>query len=80
MRRLPARPRRGGGGGSLPRRRPSMRRSPCPSLVEHAQTLVPPRAASGLGVEMVCPASLCAETPAPLPSFYDLLVLVCGQL
>ena len=59
MRRLPCpSPGAGGGGGGMLRRRPSMRRSPCPSPVEHAQTLVRPRAASGLGVEMVCPEIL----------------------
>lgn len=45
------------------RHRPSMRRLPCPSPAEHAQTLVLPRAASGLGVEMVFAEILCAETP-----------------
>lgn len=77
MRRLPC-PSRARG---LPRRRPSTRRLPCLSLVEHAQTLVLPGAASGLGVlRWSALRSSARRRPAPLPSFNDLLVLVCAQL
>ena len=53
---------------------------PSEAQAEPAQTLALPSAASGLGVETLCAEISARRRPAPLPSFNDLLVLVCAQL